>query len=59
MKNSITDKIEGAAHELKGAVKETVGIATNSPELEAEGAAERVDGKIQQKIGEIKKVFDK
>ena len=42
MKDSISDKMEGAAHELKGVVKQTLGIATNSPELEAEGAEREV-----------------
>ena len=56
MKDSTKDKIEGAAHELKGAVKETVGKVVGNPDLEAEGAGERVGGKIQKKVGDIKKV---
>ena len=33
MDNSTTDKIKGAGHELKGAVKETVGKAINDPKM--------------------------
>jgi uncharacterized protein YjbJ (UPF0337 family) len=59
MKDSSKDKIEGAAHELKGKVKEKVGHATNNPDLEAEGTDEKLGGKIQKKVGDIKKVFEK
>jgi uncharacterized protein YjbJ (UPF0337 family) len=59
MKDSTKDKVEGKAHEVKGAVKETVGRATNDPDLEAEGTGEKVGGKVQKKIGDIKKVFNK
>jgi uncharacterized protein YjbJ (UPF0337 family) len=33
------------------------GKLTNSPELETEGKDEKNAGKVQRKIGEIKKVF--
>jgi uncharacterized protein YjbJ (UPF0337 family) len=59
MKDSTKDKVEGAAHEVKGAVKEKVGRATNDPNLEAEGNDEKVGGKVQKKVGDIEKVFEK
>lgn len=59
MKDSIKDKVEGAVHDAKGALKEKVGRATNNPNLEAEGQDEKVGGKIQKKVGQIEKVFDK
>ena len=59
MSESMKDKIEGAMHEAKGAVKEKVGQATNDPDLEAEGSGENLSGKVQKKIGDIKKVFEK
>jgi uncharacterized protein YjbJ (UPF0337 family) len=59
MKSSTTDKVEGAVHEAKGKVKEKVGQMTNNPNLEAEGQDENLSGKIQKKVGDIKKVFDK
>jgi uncharacterized protein YjbJ (UPF0337 family) len=59
MQDSTKDKIEGKTHEVKGAVKEKVGHATNDPDLEAEGQDEKVAGKIQKKVGDIEKVFEK
>jgi len=59
MKDSTKDKIEGAVHDAKGKLKEKVGHATNNPDLEAEGQDEKVAGKIQKKVGDVKKVFEK
>jgi uncharacterized protein YjbJ (UPF0337 family) len=59
MKDSTKDKIEGTAHEVKGAVKEKVGHATNNRKLENEGADEKVGGKIQKKVGDVEKVLEK
>jgi uncharacterized protein YjbJ (UPF0337 family) len=59
MKDSTKDKIEGAVHDAKGAVKEKIGHATNNPDLEAEGQDEKVGGKIQKKVADIEKVFEK
>jgi len=59
MTESTKDKIEGTVHQAKGAVKEKVGRATNDPDLEAEGSGENLGGKVQKKIGDIKKVFEK
>ena len=59
MKDSTKDKLQGAAHEAKGAVKEKVGHATNNPALENEGTDEKVAGKIQKKVGDVEKVFEK
>jgi uncharacterized protein YjbJ (UPF0337 family) len=59
MKDSTKDEIKGTAHELKGAIKEKIGHATNNPELEAEGTAEKVGGKVQKKVAEVKKVAGK
>jgi uncharacterized protein YjbJ (UPF0337 family) len=59
MKDSTKDKVEGAVHDAKGTVKEKIGNAINNPDLEVEGADEKVAGKIQKKTGDIKKVFEK
>jgi uncharacterized protein YjbJ (UPF0337 family) len=59
MKDSLKDKVEGAVHDAKGAVKEKLGHATNNPNLEAEGQDEKVAGKIQKKVGDVEKVFEK
>jgi uncharacterized protein YjbJ (UPF0337 family) len=59
MNDSTKDKIQGATHELKGAVKEKVGQVTNNPNLADEGTGEKIGGKIQKKVGDIEKVFEK
>jgi len=56
VKESMKDAIKGTEHELKGAVKQKVGNATNNPNLQAEGQDERVAGKIQKKVGQVEKV---
>jgi len=59
MDESTTDQIKGKFHEMKGDLKETLGKAINDSELTAEGKDENLDGRIQKKVGEIKKVFGK
>lgn len=58
MKSGNRDKAEGAMHQVKGKVKEVAGKLTDNPRLEAEGTAEKVAGKVQGKVGEVKKVLD-
>lgn len=57
MKSGSRDKAEGALHQMKGKVKEVAGKLTDNPKLEAEGTAEKVAGKVQGKVGEVKKVL--
>ena len=57
MNDSTKDRVEGKVHEVKGAVKETIGRATNNPDLESEGQAEKLSGKVQRKVGEVEKVI--
>jgi uncharacterized protein YjbJ (UPF0337 family) len=59
MKSSIRDKAEGALHETKGKIKEVTGKITDNPKLEAKGKAEKIAGKVQGKVGQVKKVFGK
>jgi uncharacterized protein YjbJ (UPF0337 family) len=59
MKDSTKDKVQGAVHEAKGKVKEKVGQLTNNPRVEDEGTDEKVGGKIQKKVGDVEKVFEK
>ncbi len=49
-----SDRIKGAAHQVKGAVKEAVGKVTGDTKTEAEGAAEKVAGKVQNTVGGMK-----
>jgi uncharacterized protein YjbJ (UPF0337 family) len=57
VKESIKDKIEGKAHELKGAIKETIGHVIDNPDLKSEGQAEKIAGKVQQKVGDVEKAI--
>jgi len=41
-----------------GAVKEKTGQVIGNPDLEDRGTAEKVEGKVQKKVGDIKKVFE-
>jgi uncharacterized protein YjbJ (UPF0337 family) len=59
MKPSTNDQIAGTAHEVKGKVKETIGKVIGNPDLEAEGQAEKIGGKVQNKVGQIEKVLEK
>jgi len=59
MNSSTKDKVEGKFHEVKGTVKEAAGKLSDNPKLKAEGTAERIAGKVQKKIGEVKQVFEK
>ena len=58
MKSSTTDNVEGKMHQVKGKVKEVAGKITNNPDLEAKGKGEVLAGKVQEKIGEIKKIVE-
>jgi uncharacterized protein YjbJ (UPF0337 family) len=59
VKPSTKDQVEGKIHAVKGQVKEKVGRLTNDPDLESEGQAEKIAGKVQTKIGQVEKVFEK
>jgi uncharacterized protein YjbJ (UPF0337 family) len=58
MNSSTKDKAEGAMKEAVGAVKEKTGEAIGNPDLRDRGTAEKVEGKVQQKVGDVKKVFE-
>ena len=49
-----TDKIAGVANQGAGKVKETVGRASGSDELEAKGLAQEAKGKAQKLAGDAK-----
>ena len=48
------DRIEGAAKQAGGNIKEAAGKVTGDEKLQAEGRADQVEGKIQNTIGGIK-----
>jgi uncharacterized protein YjbJ (UPF0337 family) len=59
MKPSTENEIAGKVHEVKGTIKEKAGQLVNDPNLEGEGLAEKISGKIQKKIGQVEKVIEK
>jgi uncharacterized protein YjbJ (UPF0337 family) len=56
-KPSTKDELEGNLHDLKGKAKEKAGQMLDDPNLEAEGQAEKIAGKIQKKVGQVEKVL--
>jgi uncharacterized protein YjbJ (UPF0337 family) len=57
MKSSTQDKVAGTAKTIAGKVKETTGKLVGNDRLRAEGLAQKVAGKTQKKVGEIKQVL--
>jgi uncharacterized protein YjbJ (UPF0337 family) len=57
MKPSTKNEVQGKLREMKGKAKEAIGKRTKNPDLMDEGTAEKIDGKVQKKIGQIGKVF--
>ena len=48
------DEVEGAGKQAKGAIKDAVGGLTGNEKLQAEGKLDKVEGKVQSKVGEVK-----
>ena len=48
------NRVIGSAKQVKGAVKQAVGKAAGDSKLEAEGKADKFDGKVQNAIGGLK-----
>jgi uncharacterized protein YjbJ (UPF0337 family) len=48
------DRVSGAAHEVKGSVKEAIGKAAGDAKLQSDGKTEKTVGKIQNAIGGMK-----
>ena len=59
MKRSTKNQIKGRGRELKGDIKERTGGALKNRRMEAEGAVERLGGKMQKKAGDIEKDVEK
>ena len=59
MKSGTQDQVEGKFHKLRGKFKEIAGKLGMNSELEAEGKDEKIGGKVQEKIGQVKKVLGK
>ena len=48
------DRVEGAAKNMGGKVKEAAGKVTGDEKLKAEGRADQVEGKVQNTVGGVK-----
>lgn len=48
------DQTRGRIEEAKGKVKEVVGKAVGNEELEQEGTIQKIGGKVQARIGDLK-----
>jgi uncharacterized protein YjbJ (UPF0337 family) len=59
MTQSTKDKAEGSLHTVTGTVKEKAGQILNNPDLVAEGQDEKLAGKVQKKVGQVERVFEK
>ena len=48
------DRIAGSAKQVKGTVKQVIGKAVGDTKLQAEGMADKTEGKVQNAIGGLK-----
>ncbi len=53
------DRIEGAAKQFKGTVKEATGRVLGDAKLVAEGRADKVEGRMQNAVGGVKDAMKK
>lgn len=51
------DRVEGAAKNMGGKVKEAAGKVTGDEKLKAEGRADQAAGKVQNAVGGLKDTF--
>jgi uncharacterized protein YjbJ (UPF0337 family) len=52
------DRVAGATKETVGGIKEKAGKALGVTEMEAEGKAKKVEGKIQNTAGKVEDAVD-
>ena len=52
------DRIEGAAKQASGSIKEGVGKLTGDEKLKAEGRADQLRGKVQNAVGGAKDALE-
>ena len=53
------DQTDGKAKDIGGKVKEEIGNAVGNKDLEREGQADQVEGKVQKGVGDIKEDLSK
>ncbi|CUX45201.1 CsbD family protein [Rhizobium oryzihabitans] len=53
------NRIDGIARQAKGTIKEATGKITGNEKLQAEGKAEKIAGRAQEKLGKAKDTITK
>lgn len=53
------DQVAGVAKQVKGSVKQAAGKATGNRQTQAEGAADKIAGKVQKAYGDVKEKVKK
>ena len=48
------NRIVGSAKEIKGTAKQAVGRALGDAKLQSEGAADKIEGEVQNAVGGLK-----
>lgn len=48
------DRVEGTGKQAKGALKDAAGKITGDSKMQAEGKADKVEGKVQNTVGGMK-----
>lgn len=48
------DRVEGIGKQIKGAVKDAAGKVTGDSKMQAEGKADKTEGKVQNTVGGAK-----
>jgi len=59
MKSSTKNQMAGKFHKLNGRIKEIAGKLSDNPKLEGKGTYEKIDGKVQERIGQVEKALGK
>lgn len=59
MKSSTKDRAKGKLKQAAGAAQEKAGRATGNRRMEDRGTDKKVGGKVREKIGDVKKVFER
>ena len=52
------DRVEGAAKQAKGTIKETVGKVTGDDALKEEGLMDQAEGKVKEGAADVKSTVD-
>jgi uncharacterized protein YjbJ (UPF0337 family) len=59
IRRSTKDQAKGSARELKGKIEERAGRALKRPDIQDKGTVDKVSGKVQKKVGQVRRVFEK